>query len=41
MTTWERNDKILNQKKLKLIVNNSTIDIDIFFKVYENITGRR
>ena len=30
--------KILNQKKLKLIVNNSTIDVDIFFKVYENIT---
>jgi len=31
--------KILNQKKLKIIVNNSTIDVDIFFKVYENITA--
>ena len=30
--------KILNEKKLKIIVNNSTIDMDIFFKVYENIT---
>ena len=30
--------KILNQKKLKIIINNSTIDMDIFFKVYENIT---
>ncbi|MBQ8892749.1 MAG: sporulation protein YqfD, partial [Bacilli bacterium] len=30
--------EILNQKKLKLIINNSTIDVDIFFKVYENIT---
>ena len=33
--------KILNQKKLKIIVNNSTIDMDIFFKVYENITDIR
>ena len=31
--------KILSQKKLKIIINNSTIDVDIFFKVYENITG--
>ena len=30
--------KILSQKKLKIIVNNSTIDVDVFFKVYENIT---
>ena len=34
----DKDSKILDQKKLKLIVNNSTIDIDIFFKVYENIT---
>lgn len=31
--------KILDQKKLKFAVNNSTIDVDIFFKVYENITS--
>ncbi len=34
-----KNSKILSQKKLKIIVNNSTIDVDIFFKVYENITA--
>lgn len=33
-----KDSKILDQKKLKIIVNNSTIDVDIFFKVYENIT---
>ncbi len=33
--------KILNQKKLKIIVNNSTIDVDVFFKVYENITDTK
>ena len=33
-----KDSHILDQKKLKIIVNNSTIDIDIFFKVYENIT---
>ena len=31
--------KILDQKKLKFVVNNSTIDLDVFFKVYENITS--
>ena len=36
-----KDSKILNQKKLKIIVNNSTIDVDIFFKVYENITDIR
>ena len=35
----DKDSKILSQKKLKIIINNSTIDIDIFFKVYENITG--
>ena len=33
-----KDSKILSQKKLKIIVNDSTIDVDIFFKVYENIT---
>lgn len=33
--------KVLSQKKLKIIVNDSTIDIDVFFKVYENITDTR
>ncbi len=33
-----KDSKILSQKKLKIIVNNSTIDVDVFFKVYENIT---
>lgn len=33
-----KDSRILSQKKLKIIVNDSTIDVDIFFKVYENIT---
>lgn len=33
--------KILSEKKLKIIINNSTIDMDVFFKVYENITATR
>jgi len=33
-----KDSRILSEKKLKIIVNNSTIDVDIFFKVYENIT---
>ena len=37
----DKDSKILNQKKLKIIVNDSTIDVDIFFKVYENITEMR
>lgn len=36
-----KDSKILEQKKLKIIVNNNTIDVDIFFKVYENITDIR
>ena len=36
-----KDSKILSEKKLKIIVNNSTIDVDIFFKVYENITEIR
>ncbi len=36
-----KDSRILEQKKLKIVVNNSTIDVDIFFKVYENITDVR
>ena len=36
-----KDSKILSQKKLKIIVNNSTIDVDVFFKVYENITDTK
>lgn len=39
LKTLPNDSKILSQKKLKIIVNNSTIDIDVFFKVYENITA--
>ena len=38
LKTLPKDSKILSQKKLKIMVNNSTIDIDVFFKVYENIT---
>ena len=38
LSSLPEDSRILSQKKLKLIVNNSTIDVDIFFKVYENIT---
>lgn len=36
-----KDSKILSEKKLKIIINNSTIDIDVFFKVYENITDTK
>ena len=39
LKTLPRDSKILSEKKLKIIVNNSTIDVDVFFKVYENITA--
>lgn len=32
------NEYIISQKKLKTVVNNSTIMTEIFFKVYENIS---
>ena len=38
LSTLAEDSKILSEKKLKIIVNNSTIDVDVFFKVYENIT---
>ena len=41
LNTLPKDSKILNQKKLKIIINNSTIDVDVFFKVYENITDTR
>ena len=30
---------IISKKVLKNTINNSTIDIEVFYKVYENITG--
>jgi len=33
------NDKIISQKKLKIQENNSTIEISLFYKVYEDITA--
>ncbi len=32
---------IISQKKLKTTLNNSTIKVEVFFKVYENITDYR
>ena len=32
------NDKIISQKKLKMQENNSTIEVTLFYKVYEDIT---
>ena len=37
-STLKENEYILSQKKLKTILNNSTINIEVFFKVYENIS---
>lgn len=38
LDTLEKDSKILSQKKLKLYVKDSKIYIEVFFKVYENIT---
>ena len=38
LDTLEKGSKILSQKKLKLYVKDSKIFIEVFFKVYENIT---
>jgi len=35
----DSNEKILYEKKLKTVQNNSTIIVTVFFKVYENITS--
>lgn len=34
----KENEYIISQKKLKTTLNNSTINIEVFFKVYENIS---
>ena len=41
LSTLPKDSKILSQKKLKIIVNDSTIEVDVFFKVYENITDTK
>lgn len=33
------NEYIISQKKLKTTLNNSTINVEVFFKVYENISS--
>lgn len=37
----KENEYIISQKKLKTILNDSTIRVEVFFKVYENISGYR
>ena len=32
------NEYIISQKKLKTIINDSTINVEVFFKVYENVS---
>ncbi len=39
MVKLDKNEKILFEKKLKTVQNNSTIELTVFFKVYENITA--
>lgn len=41
LNTLKSDSKIISQKKLKLNVKNSTIEIDVFIKAYENITDYR
>ena len=38
MKTLSENEYIISQKKLKTMVNNSTMIVEVFFKVYENIS---
>ena len=33
------NEYIINEKQLKVDVKESKIEVDIFYSVYENITG--
>lgn len=35
----KENEYIISQKKLKTTLNNSTINVEVFFKVYENIAS--
>ena len=41
LSTLKSDSEIISQKKLKLRIKNSTIEIDVFIKVYENITDYR
>ena len=38
LDTLDKGSEILSQKKLKLYIKDSKIFIEVFFKVYENIT---
>ena len=38
LNSLQGDSKILYQKKLKLYEENSTIIVEVFFKVYEDIT---
>ena len=35
----DTNEYIISQKKLKTTINNSTINVEVFFKVYEDISN--
>ena len=35
----DSNEYIISQKKLKTTINNSTINVEVFFKVYKNISS--
>ena len=41
LSTLKSDSEIISQKKLKLRIKNSTIEIDVFIKAYENITDYR
>ena len=41
LNTLKSDSKIISQKKLNLRVKDSTIEIDVFIKAYENITDYR
>lgn len=41
LNTLKEGSKIISQKKLKLRIKDSTIEIDVFIKAYENITDYR
>lgn len=39
LSKMDKEEYIISQKKLKTVLNNSTINVEIFFKVYENISS--
>ena len=39
INTLDTNEYIISQKKLKTIINDSTIKVEVFFKVYEDISS--